>query len=69
MCFKLYGQVSENDTADIPAFSRISDAADRHVNFSKAGTWWHCRLIINCILYQNVCEERFLVACFAVECD
>ena len=28
MCSELYGQVLENDTADITAFSGISNAAD-----------------------------------------
>jgi len=42
VCSELYGQVLEDDTANIAAFSRISDAADRHVHFSKARTWRHC---------------------------
>jgi len=46
VCFELYGQVLENDAADIAAFSGISDAADRHVHFSKARTWRHCMMII-----------------------
>jgi len=39
VCFELYGQILENDAANITTFSGISAAADRHVNLSKTGIW------------------------------
>jgi len=42
LCSELYGQVPQDDTADITTLSGISDAAKRHVHSSKARTWQHC---------------------------
>jgi len=73
VCSELHGQIPEDDPADISTFSGVSDAANRHVNFSKAGSWWRYRLIIfNCILnryvfcliwHDSFCSDSFNVDC------
>ena len=67
LCSELYGQVSEDDTTDITAFSRISDAANRHVHFSKARTWRHCLVngvfVLRCDFVMN--GDALLVMCVA----